>query len=100
MAEAGPCLFQPGARWSQLHKMSHLLPVYPCSFCTPQPPRPHGFNANVTDGFGYLFIYLFMPYWKGHLSSVLFKLLSTGLGDLVIDFLLERAESPVKILAN
>lgn len=67
-------------------------------------PAPRGFNANVTDGVGLfpcgIFIYLFMPYWKGHLSSVLFKLLSTGLGDLVIDFPLERAQSPVKILAN
>lgn len=41
-----------------------------------------------------------MPYWKGHLSSLLFKLLSMGLGDLAIDFLLECVESAVKILAN
>lgn len=63
MAEAGPCLLQPGAHWLQLHKMSHLLPACPYSFCSP--PAPHGFNANVTHGVesfpsGTLFIYLFI----------------------------------------
>lgn len=56
MAELGPCLLQPGARWSQFHRMSHMLPpVLALSV-------PCGFNANVTpwDPFLvglYLFIY-------------------------------------------
>lgn len=33
MAKAGPCLTQPGAQWSPLHKMNHLLPAFPCSLC-------------------------------------------------------------------